>query len=124
MALSGATIPGQSGPRSNGNKGVLRIPQSSSITRASPSDCLVSYPGHSSYASAEKQLVYLQPQSTGQQTELMDLNKEIVSSFLNFSDQAGTDTLSLTCLKLIKCTVVHMFTIEDRYVKKKNRTSK
>ena len=25
--LSGATTPGQSGPRSNGNKGVLRIPQ-------------------------------------------------------------------------------------------------
>ena len=31
-ALSGATILDQSGPRSNGNEGVLRIPQSSSIT--------------------------------------------------------------------------------------------
>ena len=30
--LSGATIPGQSGPGSNGNEGVLHIPQSSSIT--------------------------------------------------------------------------------------------
>ena len=40
-------MPGQSGPGSNGNKGVLRIPQSSSITRTSLSDCLVSYPGHS-----------------------------------------------------------------------------
>ena len=30
--LSGATTPGQSGPGSNGNKGVLCIPQSSSIT--------------------------------------------------------------------------------------------
>ena len=29
-------------------EGVLRIPQSSSITGTSPSDCLVSYPGHSS----------------------------------------------------------------------------
>ena len=46
MALSGATIPGQSGPGSNGNEGVLRIPQSSSITGTSPSDCLVLYPGH------------------------------------------------------------------------------
>ena len=45
-ALSGTTAPGQSGPGSNGNEGVLRIPQSSSIAGTSPSDCLVSYPGH------------------------------------------------------------------------------
>ena len=43
--------------------GILRIPQSSSITGTSPSDCLVSYPGHSSarggsYLSAEVQSVY------------------------------------------------------------------
>ena len=42
-ALSGATTPSQSGPVSDGNKGVLHIPQSYSITGASPSDCLVSY---------------------------------------------------------------------------------
>ena len=30
----------------DGNEGVLSIPQSSSITGALPSDCLVSYPGH------------------------------------------------------------------------------
>ena len=46
--LSGATTLGPSGPGRDGNDGVLRIPQSSSITGASPSDCLVSYPGHSS----------------------------------------------------------------------------
>ena len=46
-ALSGPTTPGLSGPRSNGKEVVLRIPQSSSITGTSPSDCLVSYPGHS-----------------------------------------------------------------------------
>ena len=40
-------MPGQSGPGSNGNEGVFCIPQSPSITRSSPSDCLVSYPGHS-----------------------------------------------------------------------------
>ena len=45
--LSGATTPDQSGPGRDGNEGVLRIPQSSSITGTSPSDCLVSYPGHS-----------------------------------------------------------------------------
>ena len=31
-SLSGATIPGQSGPWSDVNEGVLRIPQSPSIT--------------------------------------------------------------------------------------------
>ena len=46
-ALSSASTPGQSGPGSNGNEGVLRIPQSPSITGTSRLDCLVSYPGHS-----------------------------------------------------------------------------
>ena len=54
-------MPGQSEPGSNGNEGVLHIPQGPSITGTSPSDCLVSYPGHSSggsYPSAEVQSVY------------------------------------------------------------------
>ena len=51
--LSGATTPSQSGPGSDGNEGVLQIPLSSSITGASTSDCLVSYPGHSLGKSAE-----------------------------------------------------------------------
>ena len=42
--LTGTTTPGQSGPGSDGNEGVLRIPQRSSITGSSPSDRL-SYPG-------------------------------------------------------------------------------
>ena len=62
MELSGATMPGQNGPGSNGNEGVLRIPQSPSITGTSPSDRLVSYSGHSlgggSYPSAEAQSVF------------------------------------------------------------------
>ena len=37
---------GQSGSGSNGNEGVILIPQSSKIG-ASPSDGLESYPGHS-----------------------------------------------------------------------------
>ena len=45
--LSGATTPGQSEAGSDGNEGVLRIPQSSSITGTWPSDCLVSKLGHS-----------------------------------------------------------------------------
>ena len=47
MTLSGATTPGQSGPGSSGNKEIFCISESFSITGASPSDCLVSYPGHS-----------------------------------------------------------------------------
>ena len=59
--LSGVTTPNQSGPGGDGNDGALRIPQSSNITEASPSDCLVSYPRHSlgvSYPSAEMQLAH------------------------------------------------------------------
>ena len=55
---SGATTPGQSGPGRDNNKLVLLIPQSSCITGVSPSDCLVSYPGHwleKFYPSAEMQ---------------------------------------------------------------------
>ena len=59
--LSGATTPGQSGPSSNGNKGVLHIFHSFSIIGASPSDCFVLSLGHSlgeSYHSAQMQSVY------------------------------------------------------------------
>ena len=55
-------MPGQSGPGSNDNEGVLHIPLSPSITGTSPSECLVSYPRYSSgvgsYPSAEVQSVY------------------------------------------------------------------
>ena len=60
--LSGTITPVQSGPGSNGNKGVLCIPQISR-TCASLSDCQVLDPGHSfggggSYLSAEMLSVY------------------------------------------------------------------
>ena len=45
--LSSATTTGHSRPGSDGNKGVLCIPQSFTITGASSSDCLTSYLGHS-----------------------------------------------------------------------------
>ena len=60
VLLSNTTL-GQSEPGSDGNEGVLRILQSPNITEASPSDCLVSYVGHSlgeSYPSAGKQSMY------------------------------------------------------------------
>ena len=44
--LSSAITPGQYGPGSDGNEGELHIPQNSSITGTSPSDCLMSYLGH------------------------------------------------------------------------------
>ena len=44
--LSGATIPSQSKPGSNGNEGAPLIRQTSR-SEAPPSDCLVSYTGHS-----------------------------------------------------------------------------
>ena len=46
-AQSGATIPDQSGPKSNGNEGVVRIPQRPSNNGNSPSVGLVLYQGHS-----------------------------------------------------------------------------
>ena len=61
MTQYGANTPSKRGPGTDGNEGLLCILQSSSTTGISPSDCLVSYPGHSlreSYPSAEMQLVY------------------------------------------------------------------
>ena len=59
--LSGATTAAQSRTGSDGHKGVLNIPLSSSITGASASDCLISYPEHllgESYPPAEMNSVY------------------------------------------------------------------
>ena len=58
--LLGTTTPGQSGSGSNGNEGVLQIPQSFRI--GTSSDGLVSYPGHTLaegfYLSEEMESVY------------------------------------------------------------------
>ena len=60
--LSGVTTLSQSEPGSDGNKGLLCIPQMSSITGVSLSDYLISYPWHLSwgvsYPFAEMQSVY------------------------------------------------------------------
>ena len=71
-AQLGATTPGQSGPESNGNEEVLHISQGPSITGTSPSDCFVSYPGHTlgCFTSLQRcSQCILQPQSTGQLKE-------------------------------------------------------
>ena len=59
--LLGATTLGQDGPGSHGNEEILCVSQSSSNTKASPSDCFMSYLEQSlreSYPSAKMQLVY------------------------------------------------------------------
>ena len=63
---AGATTPGQCGPGSDGNEGVLRISQSSIITGTLPSDCLVSYPEHSLGGLTPLQSVYFTPPAEGQ----------------------------------------------------------
>ena len=68
--LSDANSPGQSWPGSDGSERVLCILQSSSITRTSPSYCLVSYPEHSLGRDLTRQQrssqCTLQPQPTWQ----------------------------------------------------------
>ena len=59
--ISDTITSGQSEPGSDGNKKVLPIPYSSSITGALPSECSASKPGLSfgeSYFTAEVQSVY------------------------------------------------------------------
>ena len=64
--LSGDTPPGKRSPGSDGNEGVLRIPQCSSIIGAFQSDCLVSYLGHSFEESQQRwSRSILRPQPTG-----------------------------------------------------------
>ena len=69
--LSGDTTLSQSGPGSDGNEEVLRIPQSSSITGNSQPDCLVLYPGRSLGCGVlipptRSRRCIVQPQSNGQ----------------------------------------------------------
>ena len=89
--LSGTTIPGHSRSGSDGNEGVLCIPQRSSITGASPSDCFVSYRGHSlrrgSYPSAEMQLVY----STAPADWVIVIWVHILSTFISHCWRCGYD---------------------------------
>ena len=75
-------MPGQSGPGSNGNEGVLHIPQGPSITGTSPSDCLLSYPGHSLVGGLillqRCSQCILQPQPTEQLRDLIGKKSEVI----------------------------------------------
>ena len=72
--LSGTSIPGQSGPGSDSNERVHHIPQTSSSTGISPSDCLVSYTGLPLGGLTPMQMCpwcTLQPQPTEQFSQIL-----------------------------------------------------
>ena len=99
MILSGATSLGQGWLGSDGNKRVLRIPQSSSITGASPSDCLVLYPGHSltkSFTSVERQSLYSAAQADWANKNWLKWITSVGRQRYQRSDQLN-NKLSLTC---------------------------
>ena len=94
--LSVAAIPGQSGPGSDGNERVLCIPQS--VTGTSPSDCLVSYPGHCREAVDG---VFYRPSRLGKNHKAMLKNKPHLVIF------HGSILVSLWTFQLIS---VNLFT--------------
>ena len=93
-ALSGATPPGQSGPGINGNKGVLRFPQSSSITGTTPSDCLLSYPGYSLVGSHPSAIgVFYRPSRLGKwMTKLMQNTQEKLFNRLHIRKRSSWES--------------------------------
>ena len=74
--ISGATTPCQSGPGSNVNDGVYYIPQSSSITEAWPSDCLVSFVEGVQLLCGDAVGVFYSPRWLGQQLQITILNTD------------------------------------------------
>ena len=89
--LSGTTTPGQNGPGSNGNEGILCIHQVSK-TGASPSDGLISYLGYSSEAGG-----------------VLTLCRDTVGVFYRLSQPTGQSFLSSdhrivsTKIRLMQC---------------------
>ncbi len=76
---------------------MLHIPQSSSITGDSPSDCLVSYPGHSLGGVTPLQKCsrcILQPQPTGQNKKKKNI--EVLSYKVSLSDSESA-SICVTC---------------------------
>ena len=86
--LSGAITSSLSGPGSDGCKRVFCIPQSSSITGATPSHCLVLYSGQllrEPYPSAEMRSVYsVAPNRVGSQN-LFNQRQKTHSSIFTFT---------------------------------------
>ena len=82
--LSSTTILGQSGLGSNCIERVLHIPQSSSITRTSSSDCLIALVGFRSQVK-EESTFWVLVNLLNLQSELMDVHQSDISKMLLFS---------------------------------------
>ena len=99
--LSRATIPGYCGPGSDGNEGVLRITQSSSITGSSTLDCLMSYQDTlwGSFTALQRcSLCILQPQ---QNTEWKIKESKNMSKYLSFAEELSFMRNLMVTVKLI-----------------------
>ena len=121
--LSGATTPGQIGPGSNGNEGVLCIPQSSSITAASPSDCLVSYPGHLLGGDLtllqRRSRCILQPQPNGQVAlwfQYYRQRKSIKMVMKKWRNKMNKIFISVFFLFIHVCLLFHFYIIHNIFV--------
>ena len=91
----------QSGPESDGNEGVLRIPQSSSTAGTSPSDYLLSYPGYSlggglTPLQRSSQSI-LQPQLTGQPSVI-----KLIRKYFQFLNKQYRFCLNILFLQLLR----------------------
>ena len=115
-ALSDATTPRQSGTGSDDNEGELHIPQSSSITGTSPSDCLLSYPGHSLggvylfYRGAVSVFYRPPPHPTG---KIVSRFIVIICTFLKLTPLFWS-ILVFRFLRLVNC---HKFSLDEFYGK-------
>ena len=93
-----STTPGQSRPGINGNKSLICIRQSSSITGALPSDCLVSYPGHL--------LEESYPYAVGVFNSPRRLGHKISECVISFSLPANTYTIKELLRKAVSDTEI------------------
>ena len=108
--LSGAITLGQSEPGSDGNEGGLCIRQKSSITQASPPNCLVSYPGHSLgglIALQRCSRCILQPQPTGPQDTHQGVRYPSTETQSVYSTAPANWTRS--CGEIFLCVIVQVY---------------
>ena len=115
--LSSATILGQSGPCRDGNKGVLRIPKSSIITGTSPSDCLVSYPGHSLVGGG---LTSLQRSSVFNNPSLLGKFKNMIKIYIEWLQEV---IVALKNRKNISEKIIFYIILTNQYCLVKNLLS-
>ena len=107
---SGVTTPSPSEPGRDDNEGMLCILQSSSITRASPSDCLELYSGHSlgeSYSSVEMQSVFSATRKRPGKMKGKDLRPHPKITVQKFS-KTSHEIIKIQCFKTEKYSTTYM----------------